>query len=250
MKLIGEQQIQHSQWCVWLQAISIWMNESRVVVFFSNILILCLSFATVIYAETKNKYAVLAIVLMNLPFAWGHALVAVMFVGKSLELYDNDFLVTYYGLLKLLTLGFYHVDVHALAEVAEQDREEALKEEIGPNESNNESEREAHHDHHVVNEAHQNADFNEDEEHDIAIQEWKLTFHQDTEYSDSLFSSSSASSSSGSSSSSSYSSSGSEESSDRVSTESAGDNHDTNKHDGEFLRPSQMLRNIHKGKVH
>jgi hypothetical protein len=182
----GDQLVLNSQWCVYLRTISIWMNESRVVVFLSNILILCLSFATVIYAETKNKYAVLAIVLMNLPFAWGHALVAVMFVGKSLELYDNDFLVTYYGLLKFLTLGFYHVDKHALTK--DQNREEAFKEKIeqdGNSEFNN----------NVFN--------NMDD--DIAIEEWKLFMtiqNEEDEYSS--FSSSSSSSSRKSSSSSAY----------------------------------------------
>jgi hypothetical protein len=98
----GNTDVQLTHWVLYLRCVIILLGESRFLSFISNFLTVCLSFLVLIYSKETQAFIILVLTLL-FPFALAKAFIVIIFLGKSLELKDQDF----QSFFQTITCGLY-----------------------------------------------------------------------------------------------------------------------------------------------
>ena len=84
--------IQVEEWVITMRSISIVLTESRLIVFFANLVSLSLA-VTLLKGITLTTTYISFILVAMLPYFVGCALIPIVYIGKRLNLTDEDFRV-------------------------------------------------------------------------------------------------------------------------------------------------------------
>ena len=97
IELVGRTNAEHydgsihmEEWVIRMRSLSILLTESRLLVFFANLVSLSMSMILLQGIEIPNIYLALLLIAI-LPYYLGSILIPIMYIGKRLNLTDNDF---------------------------------------------------------------------------------------------------------------------------------------------------------------
>ena len=93
-----DKQIEVEEWVINVWALSIFLTESRLMVFFANLVSLIMAIIILKNVSVSSFYLIL-LLLCILPYFVGSALLPIMYLGKRLKLRDEDFRLAHLGWL-------------------------------------------------------------------------------------------------------------------------------------------------------
>jgi hypothetical protein len=82
------------RWVLYLKAFSIFLGESRLLVFVNNVLVVSLSLATISY-KPGTEFVILSLLILLIPFFLSKLSIFIILLGKTLKVEDKDMYVVF-----------------------------------------------------------------------------------------------------------------------------------------------------------